>query len=36
VVEHRDLKLTVREMSGVKIETVEVERVRQPEAEAAS
>ncbi len=36
VVEYRDLKLTVKEMSGVKIEVVEVERVPQPQAEAAS
>lgn len=36
VVEYRDLKLTVKEMSGVKIEMVEVERVPQPLTGAAS
>ncbi|HLF04718.1 MAG TPA: hemolysin family protein [Dehalococcoidia bacterium] len=35
VLEYRDLQLTVKVMSGVKIETVEVERVRQPQTEAA-
>ncbi len=36
VVEYRDLKLTVKEMSGVKIEMVEVQRAPQPLSEAAS
>jgi CBS domain containing-hemolysin-like protein len=35
VLEYRDLQMTVKAMSGVKIETVEVERVRQPLPEAA-
>jgi putative hemolysin len=36
VVEYQDLRVTVREMAGVKIERVVVERAPQPQAKAAS